>query len=214
MLNFPDMSPEELKKCKDEDYCDNYYFFIQIVFLGTTPEMEEIALRKGIIELRATDSLALSAGGASQRLSVDGDGDRPSASARRPQPAHGAGRLAAGQLAAAAGADRSRSPLAARTALPLGSGAWNRDHRLDRRCAERCCCRPPGAGSPAGGGGGGDDFCAPGFLLERVLDFSRFGGDLLSHVLRRSTIGAVALNGRVRKGSGCFTRAMATKPNK
>ena len=50
MLNFPDMSPEELKKCKDEDYCDNYYFFIQIVSLGTTPEMEEIALRKGIIE--------------------------------------------------------------------------------------------------------------------------------------------------------------------
>ena len=48
--------------------------------------------------------------------------------------------------------------------------------------------------------------------LERV--FSRFGGDLLSHVLRRSTIGASALNGRVRNGIACFARAMTTKPRK
>ena len=41
---------------------------------------------------------------------------------------------------------------------------------------------------------------------------SRIGGDLLSHVLRRSTIGAAALNGRVRDGIGCFARAMTTKP--
>src|SRR6056297_2042679 len=47
-----------------------------------------------------------------------------------------------------------------------------------------------------------------------VLDFTRFGGDLLSHVLRRSTIGATALNGRVRDGTGCFARAMTTKPGK
>ncbi len=46
------------------------------------------------------------------------------------------------------------------------------------------------------------------------LVFSRFGGDLLSHVLRRSTISATALNGRVRNGAGCFARAMATKPRK
>ena len=43
---------------------------------------------------------------------------------------------------------------------------------------------------------------------------SRFGGDLLSHVLRRSTIGATALNCRVRDGTGCFARAMTTKPRK
>ena len=42
----------------------------------------------------------------------------------------------------------------------------------------------------------------------------RFGGDLLSHVLRRSTIGATALNFRVRDGIGCFARAVATKPEK
>ena len=42
----------------------------------------------------------------------------------------------------------------------------------------------------------------------------RFGDDLLSHVLRRSTIGATVLNGRVRDGIVCFTRAMITKPNK
>ena len=57
------------------------------------------------------------------------------------------------------------------------------------------------------------------FRLERYLLFvfsflTRFGGDLLSHVLRRSTIGATALNGRVRNGSGCFARAMTTKPRK
>src|SRR6056297_2267118 len=43
---------------------------------------------------------------------------------------------------------------------------------------------------------------------------TRFGGDLLSHVLRRSTIGAKALNGRVRDGTGCFALAMTTKPRK
>ena len=41
---------------------------------------------------------------------------------------------------------------------------------------------------------------------------TRFGDDLLSHVLRRSTIGATALNGRVRDGIGCFARAVITKP--
>ena len=46
----------------------------------------------------------------------------------------------------------------------------------------------------------------------RELSLVRFGGDLLSHVLRRSTIGATALNGRVREGIGCFARAMTTKP--
>ena len=48
----------------------------------------------------------------------------------------------------------------------------------------------------------------------RFAFLSRFGGDLLSHVLRRSTIGATALNGRVRDGTGCFARAMTTKPRK
>ena len=43
---------------------------------------------------------------------------------------------------------------------------------------------------------------------------TRFGGDLLSHILRCSTIGAAALNGRVRDGIGCFARAMTTKPRK
>ncbi len=38
------------------------------------------------------------------------------------------------------------------------------------------------------------------------------GGDLLSHVLRRSTIGATGLNGRVRDGIGCFPRAVTTRP--
>ena len=55
-------------------------------------------------------------------------------------------------------------------------------------------------------------------LIDRIRDtlmlFTRFGGDLLSHVLRRSTIGATVLNGRVRDGIVCFTCAMTTKPRK
>ena len=43
---------------------------------------------------------------------------------------------------------------------------------------------------------------------------TRFGSDLLSHVLRRSTISATALNGWVRNGTRCFARAMTTKPRK
>ncbi len=55
-----------------------------------------------------------------------------------------------------------------------------------------------------------------GHIVERYIFvfLARFGGDLLSHVLRRSTIGATALNGRVRDGIGCFARAMTTKPRK
>ena len=57
-----------------------------------------------------------------------------------------------------------------------------------------------------------------GLIVLRDTDvmeaFTRFGSDLLSHVLRRSTIGATALNGRVRDGTGCFACAMATKPGK
>ena len=52
-------------------------------------------------------------------------------------------------------------------------------------------------------------------IVEREVAFLiKFGGDLLSHVLRRSTIGAVALNGRVRDGIGCFAHAVTTKPGK
>ena len=47
-----------------------------------------------------------------------------------------------------------------------------------------------------------------------IRGFIRFGSDLLSHALRRSTIGATALNCRVRDGTGCFACAMTTKPKK
>ena len=51
-------------------------------------------------------------------------------------------------------------------------------------------------------------------IREIFACLTRSGGDLLSHVLRRSTIGAAALNGRVRDGIGCFARARATRPGK
>ncbi len=51
-------------------------------------------------------------------------------------------------------------------------------------------------------------------LRAYSLILTRFGDDLLSHALRRSTISATALNGRVRDGIGCFAGAMITKPRK
>ena len=47
-----------------------------------------------------------------------------------------------------------------------------------------------------------------------VSDFRRPGGDLLSHALRRSTIGAEGFHGRVRDGIGCRTLAITTRPAK
>ncbi len=44
--------------------------------------------------------------------------------------------------------------------------------------------------------------------------FGRPGGDLLSHVLRRSTIGAGAFHGRVRDGIGCSHSAITTRSAK
>ena len=40
------------------------------------------------------------------------------------------------------------------------------------------------------------------------------GGDLLSHALRRSTIGAEGFHGRVRDGIGCGPLAITTRPKK
>ena len=56
--------------------------------------------------------------------------------------------------------------------------------------------------------------CIVGLIVRENEGLSRSGGDLLSHVLRRSTIGATALNGRVRDGIGCFACAMTTRPRK
>ena len=44
--------------------------------------------------------------------------------------------------------------------------------------------------------------------------FGRPGGDLLSQVLRHSTIGAEAFDGRVRDGIGSGHFARATRPAK
>ena len=52
----------------------------------------------------------------------------------------------------------------------------------------------------------------PSFRERRVGAVCGSGGDLLSHALRRSTIGAAGLNGRVREGIGCFPRAVTAGP--
>ncbi len=54
------------------------------------------------------------------------------------------------------------------------------------------------------------DFWAP-FVS---FAFSRPGSDLLSRVLRRSTIGAGAFHGRVRNGNGCSHPARTTRSAK
>ena len=60
----------------------------------------------------------------------------------------------------------------------------------------------------------GTGFCLPGswFLVPDLCSLLRGpGGDLLSRVLRRSTIGAEGFHGRVRDGIGWGTLAMATR---
>lgn len=47
-----------------------------------------------------------------------------------------------------------------------------------------------------------------------MFAFCRPGGDLLSRVLRQSTIGAGAFHGRVRNGNGCGRPAMTTRSAK
>ena len=49
---------------------------------------------------------------------------------------------------------------------------------------------------------------------EEVSVLGRPGDDLLSHVLRQSTIGAKAFDGRVRDGIGSYHLAKATSPAK
>jgi hypothetical protein len=51
-------------------------------------------------------------------------------------------------------------------------------------------------------------------IVLREVSLFRSGGDLLSHVLRRSTIGVGTLIGRVRDGIGSFVPAMTTRPEK
>jgi hypothetical protein len=55
------------------------------------------------------------------------------------------------------------------------------------------------------------EFPAVWFLLDVLC---RPGGDLLSRVLRQSTIGAEGFNGRVRNGIGFRPLAMTTRPAK
>jgi hypothetical protein len=50
--------------------------------------------------------------------------------------------------------------------------------------------------------------------MRRYVAFCRPGSDLLSRVLRRSTIGAGAFHGRVRNGNGCGRPAMTTRSAK
>ena len=50
--------------------------------------------------------------------------------------------------------------------------------------------------------------------LEEASVLCRPGDDLLSHVLRQSTIGAEAFDGRVRDGIGSYRLAEATRPAK
>ena len=48
-------------------------------------------------------------------------------------------------------------------------------------------------------------------ILMDGIAFNRPGSDLLSRVLRRSTIGAGVFHGRVRNGNGCSHPAMTTR---
>ena len=88
----------------------------------------------------------------------------------------------------------------------FGMSASCRNARFALRCTLHSECTSPA-------GRGGSSWCLPSYQRD-IAFLTMSGGDLLSHVLRRSTIGAAALNGRVRDGIGCFARARATRPGK
>ena len=52
------------------------------------------------------------------------------------------------------------------------------------------------------------------YFVWYFLAINRPGSDLLSRVLRRSTIGAGAFHGRVRNGNGCSHPAITTRSTK
>ena len=56
--------------------------------------------------------------------------------------------------------------------------------------------------------------CADFVMRRFIVAFSRPGSDLLSRVLRRSTIGAGVFHGRVRNGNGCSHPAITTRSAK
>ena len=56
--------------------------------------------------------------------------------------------------------------------------------------------------------------CSEKILMWYFLAITRPGSDLLSRVLRRSTIGAGAFHGRVRNGNGCSHPAITTRSSK
>ena len=62
-------------------------------------------------------------------------------------------------------------------------------------------------------GMGDDCLVLRGFGCERAV-LGRSGNDLLSRVLRHSTIGAEEFNGRVRDGIGFMLLARTTRPAK
>ena len=59
-----------------------------------------------------------------------------------------------------------------------------------------------------------EKICGSLFRDPDYIAFSRPGSDLLSRVLRRSTIGAGAFHGRVRNGNGCSHPAITTRSAK
>ena len=98
-----------------------------------------------------------------------------------------------------------RGPVAAASSR---RGSRPRRRILALRDLSRALVRPPGASAV------GDRPCAPpvSVLGGRVRSLvCRPGGDLLSHALRRSTIGAEGFHGRVRDGIGWGALAMATR---
>ena len=82
-------------------------------------------------------------------------------------------------------------------------------------CPDRAA---PGRGSERGvwdGGGSGRVFRRPtSVVCGPISVLCRPGDDLLSHVLRQSTIGAKAFDGRVRDGIGSDRLARAARPAK
>jgi hypothetical protein len=86
--------------------------------------------------------------------------------------------------------------------------------RSSEACASCGAARARWCSRQEGRIGGGLFGCFGRIVEENCFAFCRPGGDLLSRVLRRSTIGAGAFHGRVRNGTGCSHPARTTRSAK
>jgi hypothetical protein len=110
-------------------------------------------------------------------------------------------------------ATNEKAPVAVAGAL-AEKQRWLRGQDLNLRPSGYEPDELPGCSTPRQRVSGARQSGRSAVFMKRKSVLCRPGDDLLSHVLRQSTIGAKAFDGRVRDGIGSYHLARATRPAK